>query len=436
MAHTASLQIHTVRQESRVTSVLAALLPPPVMFFALAFVFASVFGVPLYVPALLCGAAASSLAAIAPARRSRILLPAAMALSLGATAFSSVRDGVLLLANRLYEASEAVNAYAYDYFEVADSASPLAALVWLSLFGGLLCAFSARRRIVALVLFLAAALTEAFFGVTPPAWQNLLLFAVLALLLARESAANSLALLAGAAAVTLAVFLLAPRPNAAVEAYSEHLRDELGAVAMSLTQNGQQQESETNRTHQESRQHEELVGEDRLQGQEQRSFEREIENEQELSLPHRVDWLRIALWLLLVVALLVVPFLPFLLLNRARRRAEERRAAFSGADNAVAIRAMFAHTMDWLRAGGLDTENRPFAACVDAVEALTSPDLAARYAAAVSIWQEAAYSDHTMTAEQRQTVRELLDTTAATLYEKADARTKFRMKYIECLCGS
>ena len=73
---------------------------------------------------------------------------------------------------------------------------------------------------------------------------------------------------------------------------------------------------------------------------------------------------------------------------------------------------------------------------LEAVEALTSPEYAARYAEAARIWQEAAYSDHALTDAQRQAVRELLDATAETLYEKADRRTRFRMKYVECLCGS
>ena len=143
-----------------------------------------------------------------------------------------------------------------------------------------------------------------------------------------------------------------------------------------------------------------------------------------------------ALWLLLAVAVLVVPFLPFLALNRAKRRASQRRAAFSDSDNAAAIRAMFLHTVDWLRAGGLKTENRPFSRCSEAVAAITSPEFAAKYTEAAIIWREAAYSNHAMTDEQREKVRALLDEAAETLYEKADRPTRLRMKYVDCLCGS
>lgn len=433
MRSVAFLRVYTVEREYGAAEVLRAVLPPLALFAALSLVFASILNVPLHAPALLMGVAVLALAALMPPKWSRVLLLATLAIPLGAVVLSSTRGGAAALANRLYDASEAVNAYAYERFESAGEAR--AALPWLALLGGALCAFAARRRIGAVALFLGVAFLEGYFGVTPPAWQNLLLFAALALPLVSggREAGSAAALLAGAAAVTLAVCLLVPRPIAAVEAYSEHLRDELGAAAMALTQSAPP-ESETNRVRQESRQHAEAAYEDGTGTA--REFERRTENERELSLPHRVDWLRIALLLLAVVALLIVPFLPFLLFSRAQRRAEERRAAFAAADNAAAIRAMFAHTMDWLRAGGLQTENRPFAACKEAVEKLTSASFAAQYAEAASIWQEAAYSRHAMTDAQRKSVRALLDAAAETLYEKADRRTRFRMKYIDCLCGS
>ncbi|MBE6909961.1 MAG: hypothetical protein E7474_10400 [Ruminococcaceae bacterium] len=431
----AALQIHTAEPARRAARLQGVILPLA-LYAALALAFASILGVELYAPALLAGAAVAAIMAFAPPRWGRVLLLVSLVLSLGAMAFSSARDGAAVLANRLFDASEAVNAYAYEYFSVAEAASPRAALPWLALFGGALCAFAARRRINALTLFFAIAFAEAYFGVTPPAWQNILLFALLALLLLREDAIspNGAALLAGAAAVALAVFLLAPRPNAAVEAYSEHLRDELGTLAFSAAQPAAQPETENAPVHQESRQHEEAANADDAGETGRQEYERQTENEQEISLPRRIDFLRIVLLLLAIVALLVVPFLPFLLLNRAKRLAAERRAAFGDADNAAAIRAMFTHTMRWLRAAGLQTENRPFAQCEEAVRQMMSDEYAAQYAEGAAIWQEAAYSEHAMDDGQRAAIRALLDRTEATLYKQADRRTRLRLKYKDCLC--
>lgn len=431
-----ALQIHMVEPERRAELLFGGLLPPLALYAALSLAFASVLDLPLYVPALFSGAAILALAVLTPSRWSRVVLFASFALSLGVMALSTARDGAMLLANRLYDASEAVNAYAYDHFDVPGTASLHAALPWLAQFGGALCAFAARRRLGALALFLALTFAEAYFGVTPPAWQNLLLFALLALLAAqgKADAGNGAALFAGIACVALTVFLLAPRPNMAVEAYSEHLRDELGMVVSEAVHPKVQPEMESAPVHQESRQREELAGTDEAAESGRQEFERETKHEQEISLPRRIHYGRIALLLLAVVALLIVPFLPFLLLGRAKRLAADRRAAFEDADNAAAIRAMFAHTMRWLRACGLQTENRPFAQCKEAVERMTSEEYAAQYAKAVVIWQEAAYSEHAMDKRQRDSVRALLKQTEATLYESADRWTRLRLKYKDCLC--
>ncbi len=440
MRDAAALQIHTIRTETRVASASAALVPL-VPFAALLLAIGGMLGAPFDPLVFLGGAAAVCACALPPERWTRLARAGLCAPALFALAFvPAARAGALRLADRLFAASEAVNAYAY--IRLADAAENagaerLAALLCAVLLGAL-CVAACRRRSVAVLLFLGVVFTQAYFGVTPGVWRNVLLFAGLALPLAsggREWSAAAV-LLAGAAVVTLAVFLLAPRPNAAVEAYSEHLRDELGAAAMTLTQDAPQPEREPERAREESRHHEENAAMDGAGESAASGFERQTRTEREISLPHRVDWLRAALWLLLAVALLVVPFFPFLLVNRAKRRAEELHGAFADADNAAAIRAMFAHTMDWLRAGGLQTENRPYAQCAAAVEALTSAAYAARYAQTAPIWREAVYSDHAMTDAQREAVRALLDETAETIYEKASRRARLRMRYVDGLCGS
>ncbi len=440
MEHAAALQIHMLEPERRTVPVLTALLPPLALFFSLAAAFGALFASPLSVFALLTGAAAAAAGTLlpGPAGFAARLLPipgAGLVFALSAAA----RNGAALLFNRLFEASEAVNAYRYAHFSVsgADGSPALTmCLCAFALFGGAFCALVCRRRGAAVGLFLLLAFTEAYFGVTPGLWRNLLLFAVLAELTLRKRSGlrEHAALLAGFAAVALAVLLLAPRPSAVVEAYSERLRDELGLAALSLTREEVPETEDASARH-ESRLHEEAsdVPEDAAR----REFEKETENERELSLPRRFDWLRAALLLLAVAALLLVPFLPFALLDRAKRLAAERRGAFDDPDNAAAIRAMFAHTMDWLRANGLQTENRPFARCAeDAGALLHSEEYAARYAESAAIWREAAYSDHAMTDAQRDAVRALLRETETSLYARANRRTRFRLKYVEHLCGS
>ena len=135
------------------------------------------------------------------------------------------------------------------------------------------------------------------------------------------------------------------------------------------------------------------------------------------------------------ILLTALPLVPFLLLSRVRKRAAEKRAAFDDPDNASAIRAMFLHIADWLRACGAETQNRTFGQFAPETAALLSPEYAARFADAVPVWQQAAYSDHCPTDAQRAQVRALLRETERTLYERADRKKRFRLNYVECLRG-
>lgn len=440
MGKQAGLQLHILRRDNRATAVLSAILPQLCLYAALAAVLCPLFGVTGEWYVLLPGAVLTCVLLLLPkgwawAVRGAAVMGAILTLVL----LPAARAGMLALANRLFAASEAVNAYAYFRFSAAESESPASIRAALSAAFVLLGAVSSMggHRLCAVLLFFGAASLEAYFGVTPGAWRNLLLFGVLVLLFAKVGGdvKNGGVLLAGVALVAMIAFLLFPRPIAAVEARSEQLRDTFGSPVMRMAQPNARLEPEANLTHQESRQHEELTQQDDSWEGTWREFVRETETEQEISLPHRTDYLRIILLLLLIVALLLVPFLPFLLVVRARRRAEEKQAEFGVPDNAAAIRVMFFHIMDWLREGGLKTDNRPFSAYERAVEELLGRRYAERFREAVLLWQEAAYSAHVMTEEQRFFVRELLDNTALTLYERANRRTRLRMKYVACLCG-
>ena len=419
--------------KTNLTERLTAALQPLLLYFALAAVFLSLFGLKPWWPALLAGALLPAACAALPGRAGTVLCLGALAAS-ALTAALSARGGLAALANGLFAESEAVNAYAYDYFPVTGDPRP--ALICIAAFGGAVGGLAPRSRLCASALFFVFAFSQAYFGLTPPLWQSLLLLAALALALTRgASAAQRGAVLAAVGALTLLVLLLAPRPNAAVEAYSESLRDRMGVAASERRSDAQQTREEAMRVHQESRQHGE--GADTAEGpaQSRIGYARETETEREISPPRRTDYLRIALLLLAAVALLVVPFLPFLLLSRARRRAEARRCAFADSDNAAAIRAMFACTMDWLRICGLRTDNAPFSRCTSAVRALSSEACAARYDAAVAVWQEASYSDHPMNRAQRDAVRSLMEELQAQLYAKADRRTRLRLRLLEGYTG-
>ena len=148
-------------------------------------------------------------------------------------ALKPARESLKCLCNLMFAASETVNAYAYDYFEVSDAASPVLALGLLvtAAAGVLLLAYLRGSKIVPLLAALALTGGEIWFGLTPPAAVNVLIFALLALLaLPVDTLRGRLVFLLAVMAVFLTVQLLAPGVRMGVEEASEHVRDRLDAA--------------------------------------------------------------------------------------------------------------------------------------------------------------------------------------------------------------
>ena len=347
------------------------------------------------------------------------------------------RESLKCLCNLLFAASEAVNAYAYEYFQTAADASPIPALVLLAaaLAGLLLAALVGGSQIVPLVTALILAGGEIWLGLTPPAAVNVLLFALLALLaLPADPLRGRLVLLPAIAAVFLSVQLLAPGVRAGLEEASEHVRDRLDPVEQLVSgadHTPQQEPPQTAR--EENRLDTETAGEASGDAQNTQDYQHIYEQEQEISPPKRTDYLKIAVLTLLILALLTLPFLPFVLLDARRRRALERRAAFDSPDCGKAIRALFLHLTAYLDSCGKGGGNQPFAQWDGTLTRTLSPEYAVRFRQAAALFEEAAYSTHTMGEEQRAELRRLLNETERLLYDGADRKTKFRLKYLECL---
>ena len=351
--------------------------------------------------------------------------------------FSPARESLKCLCNLLFAASEAVNAYAYEYFQTAADASPVPALVLLAaaLAGLLLSALMWGNRVVPLVTALALAGGEIWLGLTPPAAVNVPIFALLALLaLPADPLRGRLVLLPAIAAVFLSVQLLAPGVRVGLEETSEHVRDRLDPVEQLVSgadHTPQQEPPQTSR--EENRLDTETAGEASGDTQNTQDYQHIYEQEQEISPPKRIDYLNVAVLTLLILALLTLPFLPFVLFDARRRRALERRAAFDSPDCGKAIRALFLHLTAYLDSCGKGGGNQPFAQWDGTLTHTLSPEYAARFRQAAALFEEAAYSTHTMGEEQRAELQSLLNETEQLLYDGADRKTKLRLKYLECL---
>ena len=342
----------------------------------------------------------------------------------------SAKQGMRALLNRLFDASEAVNAYAYERFAVPVDQPVAFAAVLLSVMGLSLLGMTllSKSRLPALGLMAVSVLFQVYFGLAFPAFVNVPIFLLFILWMMKRpwSKRTMLSVLAGVAAVSLGVFLLYPGVDAATEAASEAVRDNLSRLAQSIAGASREQpagENETRHVHSQSLT---VGGQEAKPGREYRLVTVE---EEQISMPHWVDYLRIILLLLLTVALLILPFLPFILLNQRRKKALDARKAFESENVSEAVAAIFQHIAACLEAMGYGEGNKPYAAW----NAGLSPDYAQRFAECELLFEEAAYSAHEMKEEHRRQVLDLLNETEQLLQRQADWKQRLRLKYKECL---
>ena len=349
----------------------------------------------------------------------------------------AAKEGALFLCNMLFDISEAANSYVYDYFAVSDTANPAVAAVLVGIITASVCCIAVLRksRAIALIIMILIAGMEIYFGIVPSVFINVLLFAVPSLFLLRGTDLRICAVyFAVFFALSLFVSVAFPGVNTQLEAASENVRDHMDRVEqMIIGVHRVQQPNEIQKARHENRLNRQEMNENEEESQNYRSYRYQQELEQEISKPETSDYIRNIFLLLLTVVLLLTPFVPFIVFDSRRRIALKRRATFQSDDCSEAIRAMFMHMIAYLEGGGLTIGNKQFSDFEADVAALLPSSYVESYASAVALWQEAAYSDHIMTVEQRQAMCEVLAQTEDIVYNDSDRKTKFKLKYIECL---
>lgn len=363
------------------------------------------------------------------------LLTAGLLLSLLLLLTPVAGNGVRALCNRLFAASEAVNAYSYDYFPIADEHGAGLAAFLLSLAGALLAALIFCQRSRALTLAAAAALTlgQCYFGLSLPAWLNVSAYSLIALRLMRRPLSRRDALIFGAfvIAASLLTALTLPGVHEPTEALSETARDYLSRMAQHIAgshMEASEGEAETRHVFTQS-----LKSGDRAAATE-REFRLVTVEEEQISMPHWVNYLKIILLLLCCGALLILPFAPFALLNARKKKAEEARKAFQSPDVDEAVCAVFASVILWLEYTGCGAGNLLYRQWTDALSRELSEDYAALFSNCAMDFETAVYSGRALPEAARQRALELLANTEAVLYRKADWKQRFLLKYWVCLC--
>ncbi len=371
-------------------------------------------------------------------RRPQAVCAGLIALALACAALLCIlpeaRLGVFSLCNALFTASERVNAYVYDHFPAPEGQSANLAIALLGLLLLSLAGLCFVRRSRALLLCLAALLSggQMYFGLSLPWWLHALLLGLFCLGWMRfpPGRGGALFLLIGLLVITLLTALFLPGVHAGLEARSEQVRDWLGrAVGAAREAAPASPDSGAEARH--------LHDRSLLDGQQDarlsQAFRLVTVAEKQVSQPRWVDFLRVALLLLLTAAVVALPFLPFMWLNARRKKALARQAAFDADDAAQAICALFRHACAYLTWAGLGGGNRPCRAWPDAWDDQLPEAYRARYAQCAALFEEACYSDHAFSEAQRRFMADFLAETERLFFDEAPWKQRLILRYKACL---
>ena len=295
--------------------------------------------------------------------------------------FGVVWNGTKILANRLFWLSEQTQSYEYSYFNVKGE-SCAEAVIFLSMLAGIVNspAILAGLWVVAM----------AYFGVTPDgAWLAMLLMAGLVSALPRQHRwFYGLVVGVLVLAIAFAAANIAPEPSKMISEWDERLRDGLAIGAVTYEQEPIPTE----------------VPEPEMIPQPETEYQQP---------DHGVQQKMINILFMILAALtLALLFIPAVIKDRAEKKSEQARAGFDDPDHAAAIKAMYLYAQRWRT-----LSDSPMEIPVDVY----------------AIWQEAAYSDHAMTAEQRETVHAFMVETACAVWNAADKKKQMYIRYRVCL---
>lgn len=345
------------------------------------------------------------------------------------------RLGAQTLCNRLFAASEAQNAYVYQYISVPDGQAVTLAILLLILAAGavILLAVLLRSRLLVLGLMAVCALFQIYFGLSFSGWVNVALFAGLSILLMRQPLHRKEILVFGATALVLSLLtvLLMPGVDVPTETASEAVRDRLSNLSQRITGTAPEApsgETETRRIHSRSL----AAGEHAARTG--REFRLVTAEEEQISMPKWVNWLKVILLLILSSLLLILPFAPFLLLNARRKKALAARERFHSENTSEAVCAVFRQVILWLDTTGNGGGNRLYRDWTVSLPDHLSAGYAVRFARCAADYEEAAYSCHTLPEEKRTDALDLLRETETVLWKAADLKQKLYLKYWLCLC--
>ena len=337
------------------------------------------------------------------------------------------RNGLKLLADRLFSASEAVNTYVYERFAVPEGQSAAFTLILLGLIAFSLLLLALFRRDPLFILGCAALLSfgQIYFGLSLPAWLNGLLYGFLGFLLISGFRPGRILIflftLACAAGI-ICVYNTGVDPS--IEELSEDVRDRIsGVVMLSAGLSGESASEPTGTRHINSRSF--RFGEDAAETD--REYRLVKVEEEQISQPDPLAVLSKAFRILagiMAAAFLILPAARFL---RRRNEIRRLRKACRSDDIRSAVCAMFRFIIFYLRRGGFEEENLPLRNRIPGLREEMPGSYMDLYEKGVTVFEEAVYSDREPDPDGRAVVQDLLDETKRLICARIGRKGRIRL---------
>jgi len=339
------------------------------------------------------------------------------------------RDGLKLLLNQLFQLSENANSYEYSRFAVPDGVSITPATIALVTAGCalLLIPLFSESRFIPLAIMLGSALFQAWIGLSLPIWANAALFVYLFTLMTTDR--KRLHIPALCLCIVLCSYILLPGTDDTVERLSEKARDVISGVFSGSEGGTDADESGIPDARRENNRSLDY-GYDSAESD--ADFRLVTVEKQEISLPHTVDILKIALMCLLIPLVIIAPFAPFAWMSIRRKKALELRKTFETLPPKQAVIAAFRHINAYLDFADGETPNCLYSER-ELHGAFSADEYRKRYLSSARIFDEAAYSEHELTEKHLAGMIELLNETERVITDNAGFAKLFRLRYILCL---
>lgn len=169
--------------------------------------------------------------------------------------------------------------------------------------------------------------------------------------------------------------------------------------------------------------------EEQEQQEEQDNSEDEEQPEEE---DNEIDWILILEIILCILIALITLLLLIIIVKmiRERIRCQKIKKLFDSEDDNQAVKALFEYTMNILAVFGLRVRNASLYRYGSQIESLFDEEMKEQYNKVVDIRQEAVYSSHNITKEQREIVLDFKNKVWEKVYKEAGWMEKFQLKFI------